>query len=101
MTTRSRRALYRVRNSAHRFVQAVEALKPQDLAELPWLTRLMIGFARVSADSSARRLTGLLHFGEGLPGDVATVESYAKAKDPEDALMEARDVGREMAEEES
>ena len=115
MTTRSRRALYRVRNAAHRFVQAVEALGPKDLAELPRLTRYRLGFARNMAESTAGALTGLLHFGEGLPGDAPvgptvpgtmpvstlTLEAYAKARDPEDALMEAQDVGRELAEEEA
>ena len=78
MTTRTRRALYRVRNSAHRFVQAVEALGPKDLAELPWWTRRGVRTARNKASLIDRSLTGLLHFGEGLPGDAPTVATWGR-----------------------
>ncbi len=93
MTTRSRRALYRVRNSAHRFVQAVDALNPADQKALGMLTQLHVGMATMEAERVAARLTALLG------PDAPTLESFAKPRDPEDALMEAQDVGREMAEE--
>lgn len=39
MTTRTRRALNRVRNHARSLVRAVDALGPQDWQELPWWLR--------------------------------------------------------------
>lgn len=60
MTTRTRRALNRVRNHARSLVRAVDALEKRDVEELDYPTSIVLSVARRTAGHVSRRLTGLL-----------------------------------------
>jgi len=94
MTTTTRRALVRVQHAARRLVQAVDALRPKDLKELPYTYGWCLKLARAEAKVAAHKITVVLG------PDVPTArEKFAASRDPEDALMEAQDVAREVVEE--
>lgn len=101
MTTRTRRALYRVRNHARSLVRAVDALGPRDTEELSFLTALIIAAGQRAARRVSDRLTSTLDDG----GDETVRRVHPKAPTlaevgdyrRDDQADEARDVAREMA----
>jgi hypothetical protein len=87
MTTRTRRALVRVQHAARRLARAVQALEPQDKKALPWNVIGWAWSARAGALVVDRGLTKILG-----PDAPTEREKFAASRDPEDVLMEARDV---------
>lgn len=109
MTTRTRRALYRVRNAARRLVQAVDALR-SELKTLPGATRASLWGARAVALIVDRRLTDVLGPDALTPSEkyaanylkraqMEAHEKFAASRDPDNALMEAQDAAADAAQE--
>jgi len=60
MTTRTYRALDRVRHAARRLVAAVGALRPQDDNAMPWRTAALVALSSYFARIVDRGLTNVL-----------------------------------------
>lgn len=95
MTTRTRRALVRVQHAARRLIEAVDALGPRDLAELSMGARISLGAIEGAVSFAERHFTAAI--GPEPPAPLTERERFAASRDPEDALMEARDVAAELA----